>query len=260
MNPSTVDPDHFLGNVISLRDRSGMTKIQNILRDRRTAPSATADILKEQYFLPLSGVISKTDDELWDDSHFRMPASLCTIDPAKHSVEVTQAEGSEDSDEEYGDQDVGQMTAVLKSGQSTGLTVGYVNNLPAVIRSTEDGQEVGRSWELTVVGYEKDNFSGEGDSGSAVVDLQGNMVDLVTCCCKGTTERPDITFVTPASFVLDTIKTYEQCVVDKKIASPVLILTWTRTKDRSESPGSSSRLAPSPRLPPDSLRHSCTAG
>lgn len=82
---------------------------------------------------------------------------------------------------------------VMKMGKSTRATAGFINRMPRIIQ-WEDQQE---SEEVDVVGFLQEYVLG-GDSGSFVIDVNGNLVglliaaDLVTSCA----------FITPIGEVL----------------------------------------------------------
>lgn len=96
---------------------------------------------------------------------------------------------------------------VLKRGRTTGLTVGRANNIFSYTRIYFDRTYTGVSKEWAVMPFNKNSgpFSDKGDSGSVVVDAMGRIGGLLTGG-SGITDRTDVTYVTPITFVLKTIR------------------------------------------------------
>ena len=89
--------------------------------------------------------------------------------------------------------------AVVKNGISTGTTVGWMSGLKSLVRYYKHIDVEFTSRELTVVPYDNKGrgpFSGEGDSGSAIVERGGRVVALLTAG-GGITDATDVTFATP---------------------------------------------------------------
>ncbi|EDR14435.1 uncharacterized protein LACBIDRAFT_321501 [Laccaria bicolor S238N-H82] len=94
--------------------------------------------------------------------------------------------------------------AVIKNGRSTDTTVGYVSSLKSLVRySCKDTDLQFTSRDLTVVPYGGDplgsaGFSGEGDSGSVIVERSGRVVGLLTAGGgrSGATDSTDVSFAT----------------------------------------------------------------
>ena len=95
---------------------------------------------------------------------------------------------------------------VLKLGRTTDLTVGRANNVFSYTRYYgENG--FGDSMEWAILPFDKKSgpFSAAGDSGSVVIDGTGRIGGLLTGG-SGVTDSTDVTYVTPISFVLETIR------------------------------------------------------
>ncbi|TFK63246.1 hypothetical protein BDN72DRAFT_964022 [Pluteus cervinus] len=108
------------------------------------------------------------------------------------------------------DQNDERCIMVIKRGRSTGLTVGRANNLFSYTRRFLGGKCLGISKEWAILPFDQKSrsFSDLGDSGSVVVDGAGRIGGLINGGC-GSVYGIDITYVTPISFVLDTIRSNE---------------------------------------------------
>ena len=106
---------------------------------------------------------------------------------------------------------------VLKRGKKTGLTVGRVNNVDSFVRTYWNDGTVNTSIELPVFSHESKtwskrsnrskSFSEPGDSGSVVVDGKGRVIGMVVGGV-GFSTLSDITYVTPAEFLFDRIRSH----------------------------------------------------
>jgi hypothetical protein len=96
---------------------------------------------------------------------------------------------------------------VLKRGGATGLTVGRANNVFSYARThLGDGvSRVSKEWAILPFGNKTGAFSEKGDSGSVVVDGVGRIGGLLTGG-GGNKDSIDVTYVTPVSFVMKTIR------------------------------------------------------
>jgi hypothetical protein len=100
---------------------------------------------------------------------------------------------------------------VLKRGVATGLTVGRALNSFAYVRNyigANDAAIVSKEWAVISYNESTGSFSGEGDSGSAVVDGAGRIGGITTTGC-GTPDGTDVTYVTPIDFVMEAIHGYK---------------------------------------------------
>ncbi|CUS13211.1 unnamed protein product, partial [Tuber aestivum] len=98
---------------------------------------------------------------------------------------------------------------VIKRGITTGLTIGRANNIASYVRYyNADGSEV-TSTEWPIFNYDDNHgpFSRCGDSGSAIVDSLGRLGGLLTGG-GGLTDRTDITYATPVSFIFESLKAH----------------------------------------------------
>jgi len=102
---------------------------------------------------------------------------------------------------------------VLKRGRSTDLTVGRATTFVSYSRKyfSENDTTVSKEWAIIPLDKESGDFSAEGDSGSVVVDGLGRIVGMLTCGSSGANETsgPDVTFVTPIGFIMETIHKYK---------------------------------------------------
>ena len=73
---------------------------------------------------------------------------------------------------------------VIKNGATTGTTIGWLNGLESRTRHYgKDGQHTFTSTETTIVPYSGSQtgaFSGDGDSGSIILDRKGRIVGMIT--------------------------------------------------------------------------------
>ena len=108
------------------------------------------------------------------------------------------------------DLDDNRCIMVLKRGRTSGLTVGRANNIFSYTRFYFDGRYTGTSKEWAILPFDGDSgaFSKRGDSGSVVVDGMGRIGGLLTGG-SGPTDSTDVTYVTPISFVLKTIRNHK---------------------------------------------------
>lgn len=91
---------------------------------------------------------------------------------------------------------------VLKDGYMTGLTVGCIGKFMSFVRKYFLGV-THESIELPIFNHEEEpgTFSKGGDSGSAIVDISGRFVGLVTGGSNKGTNGSDITYATPFEWV-----------------------------------------------------------
>ncbi|TFY52100.1 hypothetical protein EVJ58_g10202 [Rhodofomes roseus] len=101
------------------------------------------------------------------------------------------------------DQDKDAVIMVLKNGNTSGLTVGCLNNVRSVVRHYFKDQPGVASKEVAVLPRTSKSgaFSAPGDSGSAVVDGKGRVCGILTGG-DGATDVSDVTFVTSINFLL----------------------------------------------------------
>ncbi|KAH8119864.1 hypothetical protein DFH11DRAFT_1556979 [Phellopilus nigrolimitatus] len=101
------------------------------------------------------------------------------------------------------DQDKDAVIMVLKNGNTSGLTVGRLNNVRSVVRHYFEGQPGVASKEVAVLPRTSKSgaFSAPGDSGSVVVDGKGRVCGILTGG-DGATDVSDVTFVTSINFLL----------------------------------------------------------
>ncbi|KAI0290308.1 hypothetical protein BC826DRAFT_1106543 [Russula brevipes] len=144
IDPSKIDPDSFTGNVIDLGNKYTPDVLTPMMRSNcRDAPDGDF-VFPGDRLLKLRGTIK--EDEM------RKP-NMC---------------GS------YGD----GCIVVLKRGGATGLTVGRALNSFAYVRNyigDNDDTIVSKEWAVISYNESTGRFSGEGDSGSAVVDGAGRI-------------------------------------------------------------------------------------
>lgn len=105
------------------------------------------------------------------------------------------------------DQNNDPCLIVTKRGISTGLTVGRVNDFLSYVRNYYDNGDTQTSKEWAVYPYDKKSgpFSNKGDSGSAIIDCSGRLGGLLTGG-DGIAESSNVTYATPISFILDSLK------------------------------------------------------
>ena len=97
---------------------------------------------------------------------------------------------------------------VVKRGRGTNLTIGRACDLSAYVRNYFDDQDPQTSKEWAIYTYDSlsDPFSEEGDSGSAIVDCFGRLGGLLTGGNRGHSLDSDVTYATPISFILNSLK------------------------------------------------------
>jgi len=105
------------------------------------------------------------------------------------------------------DQDGKGSLIVMKRGFTTGLTLGWANDFSSFIRNYFDDTPPKTSREWAIYSYDGKSgpFSAPGDSGSSIVDSRGRLGGLLTGG-TGLTDSTDITYATPASFILEHLK------------------------------------------------------
>lgn len=117
-----------------------------------------------------------------------------------------------------------QPIKVVKRGATSGQTIGYASAIESFERfKLIDGRKTldHVSWEIPVIGQPASTpFSAAGDSGSAVLDLTGRVIGIIT---RGQLQEEgrygqnvDITLVTPILFVLGRIR--EVCGLEPRLA------------------------------------------
>ncbi|RPA93384.1 hypothetical protein L873DRAFT_1815937 [Choiromyces venosus 120613-1] len=96
---------------------------------------------------------------------------------------------------------------VMKRGNTTGLTLGRANDILSFVRNYFDNGETKTSKEWAIYPYDNKSgpFSAKGDSGSGIVDCLGRLGGLLTGG-NGRTDSSDITYATPISFIIDSLK------------------------------------------------------
>ena len=100
---------------------------------------------------------------------------------------------------------------VVKHGHTTGTTIGRANGALSVVRRYRAGGGAveGDSLEWAILSYGNKSkskvFSECGDSGSAIVDINGHMGGMLTGG-SGSTDAFDITYATPFQWLLNRIK------------------------------------------------------
>ncbi|KAM3434553.1 hypothetical protein MY4824_005386 [Beauveria thailandica] len=103
---------------------------------------------------------------------------------------------------------IGPATLVGKLGPKTGLTFGYASTFTSVIRTPIGGDTtVTEVW--PVISSARCYFSGDGDSGSCVWDLDGRVAGIVVAGNRKPFERNDwhdITYVVPIEAILEDMK------------------------------------------------------
>jgi hypothetical protein len=96
---------------------------------------------------------------------------------------------------------------VIKSGLTTGVTIGRATGIFSYVREYFPNQTSQTSMEWAILPYNKDSgmFSAAGDSGSVIVDSCGRYGGLLTGGA-GVTVSSDITYATPIWWLLPVIK------------------------------------------------------
>jgi hypothetical protein len=111
---------------------------------------------------------------------------------------------------------------VIKRGNATGLTFERATTVVAYTRYHVAGVErISKEW--SVLPYDKLSgaFSDAGDSGSAVADGCGSIAGLITGG-SGATDSTDITYITPAAWLLQDIANHG---IHEPNVTPALTLT-----------------------------------
>ncbi|GBE88164.1 predicted protein [Sparassis crispa] len=105
------------------------------------------------------------------------------------------------------DQNDDPCLIVMKRGNTTGLTVGRANDILSYVRNYFDDGDTQTSKEWAIFSYDDKSgpFSDEGDSGSGIIDCLGRLGGLLTGG-DGVTEYSNVTYATPISFILDSLK------------------------------------------------------
>ena len=115
------------------------------------------------------------------------------------------------------DKDGNPCCIAIKYGHATGLTFGRANTVFSYVRNCyHDGSvKVSKEWPILQYSEKSESkyFSVMGDSGSVVVDGLGRMGGIITSCAgqiadPQSDQFPDITYVTPISFLLKRIENY----------------------------------------------------
>ncbi|EIW51600.1 uncharacterized protein TRAVEDRAFT_54355 [Trametes versicolor FP-101664 SS1] len=96
---------------------------------------------------------------------------------------------------------------VVKNGLTTGTTIGRVTGMDSFTRVYKENDIDQTSREIAVLPYGNTNgpFSAPGDSGSIVLDRNGRILGMLTGGA-GTTNRTDVTYLTPYWFIEKEIK------------------------------------------------------
>lgn len=98
---------------------------------------------------------------------------------------------------------------VVKNGLTTGTTIGRVTGMDSFTRVYKeyDIDQTSTSRAIAVLPYGNTNgpFSAPGDSGSIVLDRNGRILGMLTGGA-GTTNRTDVTYLTPYWFIEKEIK------------------------------------------------------
>ena len=173
MDTSRIDLDSFAGSVLDLGSKFPPGRLTGMLDPRARAHPSKMHIFQ---FLPLQGTI--TEEEMLNPKTYDRYGVPCI--------------------------------KVLKHGMATDVTVGRANNVFSFSRYYDDQGVIGDSMEWAILSYDNKSgpFSCPGDSGSVVVDGAGRIGGLLTGG-SGNTDFMDVTYVTPISFILDTIRAHE---------------------------------------------------
>ena len=107
------------------------------------------------------------------------------------------------------DQDGEKCIMVLKNGSKTGRTIGRANNVFSYTRYYFENSPgvISKEWAILPADSRSSPFSAPGDSDSVIVDGSGRIGGLLTGG-GGATETSDITYATPASFVLERLEAF----------------------------------------------------
>ncbi|KAM6493756.1 hypothetical protein JOM56_010117 [Amanita muscaria] len=101
---------------------------------------------------------------------------------------------------------------LIKSGISTGVTIGCGNGINSLVRKYYNDSETvthhGTSKEWAILPYDSKSgvFSAPGDSGSIIADRHGRIGGLITGGCRGQIDSLDITYATPFYWLLQRIR------------------------------------------------------
>ncbi|RPD77930.1 hypothetical protein L226DRAFT_551669 [Lentinus tigrinus ALCF2SS1-7] len=97
--------------------------------------------------------------------------------------------------------------AVIKDGNTTGVTVGRASGLISFVREYLDNDETRTSMEWAILPHSKmaGAFSAPGDSGAIIVDGAGRMGGLLTGGA-GDADSFDVTYATPMLWLMNRIK------------------------------------------------------
>jgi len=98
---------------------------------------------------------------------------------------------------------------VVKHGLTTGTTIGRVTGMESFTRNFNEYGIKETSMEIAVLPYGNTNgpFSAPGDSGSIVLDRKGRILGMLNGGA-GSTDKTDITYLTPYSYLDKDIKKY----------------------------------------------------
>ena len=96
---------------------------------------------------------------------------------------------------------------VVKNGLATGTTIGRATGMESFTRVYNEYGIKETSVEIAVLPYGNTNgpFSAPGDSGSIVLTRDGHILGMLTGGA-GTTERTDVTYITPYCYIEEEIK------------------------------------------------------
>ncbi|KAJ2933201.1 hypothetical protein H1R20_g3875, partial [Candolleomyces eurysporus] len=189
LNPEMVNATNFFGNVVDLRIGPSSEGIVTYPRDivYKMSPNPkkpTGFEYPRNHLLKISGVVPL--------SELRNPQTV--------------------------DENNAPCLFVLKRGMGSNLTMGKSNDAMSYTRTYfEDPQlapQVSREWailpyDLDTIDTSGESFSSVGDSGSAIVDGTGRIGGILTggtARADSDTNRLDITYGTPASFLHDTFR------------------------------------------------------
>ncbi|KAJ4501282.1 hypothetical protein C8R41DRAFT_892481 [Lentinula lateritia] len=102
-----------------------------------------------------------------------------------------------------------QCLLVVKNGLTTGTTIGRALGMESFTRVYKESKIEKTSIEFGVLSYgsTKGPFSAAGDSGSIVLDRNGDILGMLTGGA-GTANRTDVTYVTPYAYLDKAIKKY----------------------------------------------------
>jgi hypothetical protein len=96
---------------------------------------------------------------------------------------------------------------VVKSGKTTGVTIGRATGIFSYVRQyfPNDTHQTSKEWAILPYDNKSGVFSAPGDSGSIIADGSGRIGGLFTGGA-GTTESSDVTYATPFYWLLSRIK------------------------------------------------------